>query len=144
MSNSIEVIQHIAASPEEIWPYLTDPARYARWMGTDVELEPEPGGTYDVRMKEGLRASGEFVELDPPNRLVFTWGWDHDPVVAPGTTRVEVTLEPDEHGTLVRLRHHDLPDPASCEHHRMGWVQYLGRLAVLLTGDDPGPDPNAA
>lgn len=144
MSDNIEVTEHIEATPEAIWPYFTDPALYARWMGTDVDLLAEPGGTYSVQMKEGLRASGEFVELDPPHRLVFTWGWDHDPIVAPGTTRVEVTLEPVKGGTLVRLLHHDLPDAESCEHHRMGWTQYLARLAVVLSGGNPGPDPNAA
>ena len=144
MSETIEVTQFIAAPPTTVWPYFTDPAAYARWMGTDVDLDASPGGVYSVRMKEGLRAAGEFVELDPPYRLVFTWGWDHDPLVTPGSTRVEVTLEPADGGTLVRLRHHDLPTAEACEHHRMGWTQYLNRLVVAVGGGDPGPDPNAS
>jgi uncharacterized protein YndB with AHSA1/START domain len=144
MSEFIEVTEHIAAPPEAIWPYLTEPQLHARWMGTRVELDARPGGVYSAWMKEGLRSSGEFVELDPPRRLVFTWGWDHDPLVTPGSTRVEVTLEPEGDGTLVRLRHHDLPTPESCEHHTMGWRQYLSRLAIAATGGNPGPDPNAA
>lgn len=144
MNDFIEITQHVAATPEQVWPYFTDGGLYARWMGTKVELDPRPGGVHSAWIREGLRSSGEFVELDPPRRLVFTWGWDHDPLVTPGSTRVEVTLEPDGDGTLVRLRHHDLPTPESCEHHTMGWTEYLGRLAIAVTGGDPGHDPNAA
>ena len=144
MSDTIEVTQFIDAPPDVVWPHFTDPAAYARWMGSDVDLDPSPGGIYSVTMKEGLLASGEFVELDPPRRLVFTWGWEHDPLVPPGSTRVEISLVATDGGTLVRLRHHGLPTRESCEHHTMGWTQYLGRLEVVVGGGDPGPDPNAA
>ena len=39
----LEVTTHIAAPPEKVWPYLTDPARYALWMGTEVTLSPTAG-----------------------------------------------------------------------------------------------------
>ena len=142
-ASPLEVTTHIAAPPEQVWPYLTDPARYALWMGTDVTLSPTPGGLYKVHMREGIEAEGEFVEIDPPHRLVFTWGWHDNPVVPPGSTSVEVTLEATEDGTLVRLTHHGLPDPESVAHHRQGWETYLPRLAVVATGGDPGTDPNA-
>jgi uncharacterized protein YndB with AHSA1/START domain len=90
------VTTHIAAPPEVVWPYLTEPARYALWMGTEVTLSPIPGGLYRVHMREGIEARGEFVELDPPHRLVFTWGWQDHPVVPPGSTTVEITLQADE------------------------------------------------
>ncbi|GAB3257903.1 SRPBCC family protein [Nocardioides dilutus] len=139
----LEVTTHIAAPPEVVWLYLTDPARYAVWMGTEVTLSPTPGGLYKVHMREGIEARGEFVELDPPHRLVFTWGWQDHPVVPPGSTTVEVTLEATDEGTLVRLTHRGLPDPESVAHHRQGWENYLPRLAIAATGGAPGPDPNA-
>ena len=139
----LEVTTHIAAPPEKVWPYLTDPARYALWMGTEVTLSPAPGGLYRVHMREGIEALGEFVELDPPHRLVFTWGWQDHPVVPPGSTTVEVTLEATDEGTLVRLTHRGLPDTESVAHHRQGWESYLHRLVIAATGGDPGPDPNA-
>jgi uncharacterized protein YndB with AHSA1/START domain len=140
----LEVSVHIKARPETVFGYFTDPAKYAQWMGSDVTIAAAPGGTYRVRMREGVEVSGHFVEVDKPRRVVFTWGWTHDLAVAPGSTRVEVTLIEDDDGTQVVLRHHGLPDDEQCEHHGDGWRVYLDRLAVRATGGDPGPDPNAA
>jgi uncharacterized protein YndB with AHSA1/START domain len=139
----LEVTVHIAAQPETVFPYFTDPARYVRWMGIHATLEPVPGGAYRVSVSDGVEASGVFLEVDPPHRLVFTWGWTDDQAVGPGTTRVVVTLEAEDGGTRVVLRHHDLPDGPQRDHHRTGWEMYLGRLAVLVPGGDPGPEPNA-
>ena len=140
---AVEVSVHIAALPETVFPYFTDPGRYVQWMGNDATLEPVPGGSYRIRMRDGVEAAGEFVEIDPPRRLVFTWGWTHDRAVPPGSTRVVVTLSPENGGTRVVLRHYDLPDAGQREHHRKGWEFYLGRLGMRIRGEDPGPDPNA-
>jgi uncharacterized protein YndB with AHSA1/START domain len=138
----VEVSMHIAATPETVFRYFTDPGRYAQWMGSDATLEPVPGGCYRVWMRDGVEATGEFVEIDPPRRLVFTWGWTHDPAVPPGATRVVITFAAEDGGTRVVLRHHDLPDDGQREHHRKGWEVYLGRLDLRIHGADPGPDPN--
>jgi uncharacterized protein YndB with AHSA1/START domain len=138
----IEVSMHVAAQPETVFPYFTDPSRYVLWMGSGAWLEPVPGGCYRVHIRDGIEALGEFVEIDPPHRLVFTWGWTHDHTVPPGATRVVVTLAAENGGTRVTLRHYDLPDGAQRDHHRKGWDFYLGRLGVRLRGEDPGPDPN--
>jgi len=139
----VEVTVHIAAEPETVFLYFTDPARYALWMGSEARLEPVPGGSYRVRMRDGVEAAGEFVEVDPPRRLVFTWGWTHDHAVRPGTTRVVVTLRAEDGGTRVVLRHHGLPDDVQRAHHLAGWELYLDRLGERIRGGDPGPDPNA-
>lgn len=142
-AGSLEVSVHIAAQPETVFPYFTDPARYVQWMGIDADLEPVPGGAYRVRMRDGVETAGRFLEIDPPRRLVFTWGWTQDQAVPPGSTRVVVTLEPEAGGTRVVLRHHDLPDDEQRQHHTAGWTMYLDRLAVRLLGGDPGPEPNS-
>jgi uncharacterized protein YndB with AHSA1/START domain len=84
------------------------------------------------------------VEIDAPNRVVFTWGWEGqesgEHAVAPGSSRVQIELAPDGDGTLVRLRHLDLPEE-SREIHGQGWDNYLGRLAKAAANEDPGPDP---
>jgi uncharacterized protein YndB with AHSA1/START domain len=138
----VEVSVHIAAPPETVFPFFTDPDRYVQWMGNRATLEPTPGGAYRVGMRDGVEAVGEFVEVDPPRRLVFTWGWTDNFPVPPGSTRVEVVLSEVAGGTHVLLRHSGLPDEAQAEHHRGGWEAYLGRLAVRAAGGDPGPDPN--
>jgi uncharacterized protein YndB with AHSA1/START domain len=139
----LEVSVFIAAAPETVFPYFVDPGRYTQWMGNAAELEPMPGGRYRVSMRDGVQASGRFVEIDAPRRLVFTWGWTHGHAVEPGSTRVEVTLAEEEGGTRVVLRHHGLPDDEQRMHHRKGWELYLDRLGVCVGGGDPGPDPNA-
>ncbi|HXJ67098.1 MAG TPA: SRPBCC domain-containing protein, partial [Actinomycetota bacterium] len=128
----------IAAPPETVFPFFTDPRQYVRWKGRSAELEPEPGGVYRVDI-DGNVVAGEFVEVDPPRRVVFTWGWEGGPM-APGSTTVEVDLEPDGEGTLVRLTHRGLPDETKPE-HGAGWDHFLPRLATVAAGGDPGPDP---
>src|SRR3954468_819399 len=120
-TGELEVSVHIAARPETVFPYFTDPARYVTWMGSQAELEPRPGGIYRVTMGNGVEASGEFLEVDPPRRLVFSWGWNHDQAVAAGSTRVEVTFTEEDGGTRVVLRHVGLPDTGQTSHHRAGW-----------------------
>lgn len=136
----LEVQRRIRARPETVFSFLTDPGRFTRWMGVDAELDPRPGGIYRVVVPQGRVARGEFVEVEAPVRVVFTWGWEGDPGVPPGSTRVEITLEPDGDGTLVRLAHRGLPGPEAVGLHRLGWDRYLDRLVVAGTGGDPGPD----
>jgi uncharacterized protein YndB with AHSA1/START domain len=61
----LEVTTHIAAPPEVVWPYLTDPARHALWMGTEVTLSPTPGGLYRVHMREGIAGAGRVRRARP-------------------------------------------------------------------------------
>jgi uncharacterized protein YndB with AHSA1/START domain len=135
----------IAARPETVFDFFIDPEKMVEWKGRRAELDPRPGGAYRVEINDQAIARGEYVEVDAPSRVVFTWGWegqeDGEHAVPPGSSRVEVDLIPDGDGTLVRLRHLDLPEE-SREIHRQGWDLYLGRLAKVAAGEDPGPEPN--
>jgi uncharacterized protein YndB with AHSA1/START domain len=134
-----EVEERIRAAPAEVFPYLTDPDRYVRWMGATATLEPRPGGTFRVRMPDDAVARGEFVVVEPFHRVVFTWGWDGSDAVPPGSTTVEITLHEEDGETIVRIRHSGLPDEPAAEQHAGGWTMFLGRLAVVAAGGDPGP-----
>jgi uncharacterized protein YndB with AHSA1/START domain len=135
----------IAARPERVFAYFVDPAKQALWMGVSAELDPRPGGLYRVAVTPGDIARGEFVEVVPHSRVVFTFGWEGDGApLAPGSSTVEVTLVPDGDGTIVRFVHRDLPNPEACALHGEGWTHYLARLVVAGAGGDPGPDPWAA
>ena len=134
----------IAASPETVWEFLVDPEKAVRWMGAAATFDLQPGGLYRVDVVPGNTAVGEFVEIDPPRRLVFTWGWESGPgdSVPPGSTTVEFDLtEGDSGGTVLHFRHSDLPSSKSAESHGHGWDHYFERLAAVAAGDDPGPDP---
>lgn len=131
----------IEASPETIYEFLVDPGRMIQWMGRHAELDPRPGGTFRVDINGRHIARGEYVELDPPHRVVFTWGWEEeDSGVRPGTSTVEVTLTVDGDATRVRLAHRDLPEE-SRDSHAHGWEHYLERLTTAGSGGDPGEDP---
>jgi len=85
---------------------------------------------------------GEFVEIDPPRRVVFTWGWEGNDAVPPGSSTVEVILTPDGEGTILRLVHRDLPEEQRAEHDG-GWKHFLPRLATAAAGDQgSGPGAN--
>jgi uncharacterized protein YndB with AHSA1/START domain len=135
----------IAASPETVWELLVDPVKAIRWWGIGAEFDPRPGGRFRVHVIPGSVASGEFVELDPPRRLVYTWGWSEGgggPELVPsGSTTVEVDLEPTAAGTILRLTHSGLPTEEQAANHGAGWDNYLGRLAIVAAGGDPGRDP---
>jgi uncharacterized protein YndB with AHSA1/START domain len=134
----------IDAGPETVWEFLVDPAKMARWMGSEITLEPRPGGTYRVDVIDGHVASGAFVEVDPPRRLVHTFGWepeaDNPNPVEPGSTTIEIELEPSGDGTILTFRHTGLPGAEIAQAHAHGWDHYLGRLSVAAQGGDPGPD----
>jgi uncharacterized protein YndB with AHSA1/START domain len=134
----------IEARLETVYGFLTDPELMARWMGIEAELDPRPGGTYRVNVNGRDIARGEFVDLVPHSRVVFTFGWEgEDSAVPPGSSTVEFTLTPDGSGTMVRLAHRDLPEGA-LDIHAQGWTHYLARLATAAGGGDPGPDPMAS
>jgi uncharacterized protein YndB with AHSA1/START domain len=135
----------IAARPETVWEFLVDPEKATRWMGMTASFDARPGGEYRVAVIPGHTASGEFVELDPPHRLVFTWGWepgaDGPNPVPPGSSTVEIELTPDGDGTTLRFSHRGLPNAEASQSHAHGWDHYLERLVTAAGGRDPGADP---
>ena len=168
--SATSVVEHeirVTARPETVFAYFTDPGRMVKWMGADATLDPRPGGVCRIafRPTQSLVAildptfgpehqakvaadpdaprvmSGEFVEVDPPRRIAFTWGWERELyAVPPQSTAVEVSFTPDGDETIVRLTHRRLP-PAAVPLHQGGWDHYLPRLGIAAEGRDPGPDP---
>lgn len=134
---TIEQTVRIAASPQTVWTFWTEPQRLAEWWGTATAVETEPGGTFRVVMESGPVMRGVFTELDPPHRLVFTFGWENNAPgepLAPGSTRVEVTLTPEADETVLVLRHFDMPTPHAPDHEK-GWSYFIGeRLVAAAAG----------
>jgi uncharacterized protein YndB with AHSA1/START domain len=161
------VVDHevrVAAEPETVFGFFTDPAKMTQWMGAEAVLDPRPGGICRIafhapdpvvelmvasyadgpppaRGADGVAVVlGEFVEVEPFRRIVFTWGFEQELfAVPPQSTAVEVTLTPDGEGTILGLTHRRLPS-AAVGFHRAGWEHYLPRLATAAAGDDPGLD----
>src|SRR5438876_11250076 len=130
----------VAASPASVFDYFTDPAKMVKGMGTEATLDPRPGGVCRINPSGQVAMLGEFVEVDRPRRVVFTWGWETALFkTPPQSTLVEVSLTPDGEDTVVRLAHRRLK-PEAVALHRAGWQHYLPRLALAASGGDPGHD----
>ena len=133
----IERELQIAAPPETVFDFWTDPERLVRWMGRSATFEPRAGGRFRIDYNGSDIASGEILELDRPNRLVLTWGWEAPgDATPPGTSTVEVTFTAADDGTLLRLRHSGL-SPAAIEGHAVGWDQFLPSLASVAAAERP-------
>jgi uncharacterized protein YndB with AHSA1/START domain len=124
-----------------VFALLTDPEKILRWMGTEAQVEPQPGGLYLVNVTGARFVRGSFREVVPVHRLAYSWGFDGSEVVPPGSSLVEIDLIEQPDGTLLRMTHTGLPNTEQCAAHAEGWAHYLGRLAEVAAGHDPGPDP---
>ena len=139
--DAVEREVRISARPETIFPFFVDPAKMVLWKGIHAILDPRPGGIYRVDVTTRDIARGEYVEVKPYSRVVFTWGWEGEgSALPPGASTVEVTLTPDGDETIVRLRHLGLSQDQR-DVHAQGWEHFLPRLVIAAEGGDPGPDP---
>jgi uncharacterized protein YndB with AHSA1/START domain len=120
----------INARPETIFAFFTDPAKMIQWMGQVATLDPRPGGICRIDIN-GFVARGEYVEVVPHSRVVFTWGWENEgSTPRPGASTVEILLIPDGAATVVRLRHSGLT-AAERKSHGEGWDHFLPRLVAI-------------
>jgi uncharacterized protein YndB with AHSA1/START domain len=110
-------------------------------MGDYALLEPSPGGAFEVDIN-GVPIRGRYLEVEPPHRLLISWGHAGSDRLPPGASTVEVRLSPAGGGTRVEIEHRDLPQDMRDAFGR-GWPHFVARLAVAAAGGDPGPDPLA-
>lgn len=134
----VRLTQRVAAPRETVFQFLVDPALVVRWMGTAVDITPEAGGQFWLDVNGNDIATGTYVEVVPPERVVFTWGWEGSTDVPPGSSTVTINLEADGDDTVVELLHGGLPGGPADEHEK-GWTPILARLASAATGGHPDP-----
>ncbi len=128
MADPIRAAIHIAAAPERVFTYFTDADAMVAWMGERARLEPVVGGAFAVDVR-GVAVRGSYLVLEPPRRLVFSWGHEGSAELPPGASTVEVRLTPARGGTDVLVEHRDLPAARAAGHER-GWGTFLARLAA--------------
>ncbi len=128
---------HIAADPSVVFGYFTQPEALASWLGDKAILDPRPGGRFTVFFHDRA-VEGRYVEIDPPRRLVITWGRVGSPTFPPHTSTLEVTLTPEAGGTRVAIVHSGLPQGES-HRHALGWRHYLARLEAVGGGGKAEP-----
>jgi len=133
----------LRAPVEQVFDMFTDPRQLVRWIGISADLQPRPGGRFRFEVTPGQFCEGQYVIVERPGRLVFTWGWT-DPRfgLPPGTSRVEVTLTSGQDARVTRLRlvHSGLAGDLGLLHDD-GWSRFLARLTATAAGDDPPAYP---
>ncbi len=126
LTESLEREILICARRETVFAYFTDAERFARWWGEGSRIDARPGGSVFIRYPNGVTASGEIREIDPPRRIVFTY------IMAGGVASlVTITLEETEEGTLLRLRH-DFSSAKIRDHFVQGWRYQLALFSKVV------------
>ena len=132
----LQITRRYAAPREKVFRAWTDPAALSRWMvpnaanvPTKAQVDLRVGGAYRIEMTspsgEVHVALGLYRVVDPPSRLVFTWGW---PATPERVSLVTVVLREAEGGTELTLTHEGFFDAAVRDSHEKGWTQLLGQL----------------
>ena len=139
---SLEIKRFIKAPPSRVYEAWIDPAQLKEWWGPEsvrtrnLSADARVGGKYrwDLVNQEGEEMSvfGEYRELVPGKRIVFTWQWDDDEVWENRTSLVTVEFSDRDGGTEVRLRHEQLPSEESRDRHNEGWNSVFDRLEKFL------------
>lgn len=126
---------HINAPPGRVFEHFIQPEALLSWMGEHAVLDPTPGGEFTVDIR-GVPVRGHYLEIDPPKRLLISWGHAGSARLPPGASLLEIRLQPLGAGTTVTIVHSGLPEPEAGAHHH-GWRLFLDRLttaARLETG----------
>jgi len=138
----LRVERLIAAPPERVFELWTEPDFLVRWWGPDGydvpshAIDVRPGGHWrtTLRSPDGglLSVSGVYRRIEPPRRLVFTWGWDDENGIRGPETEVTVTFEPTPGGTRMVLLQQTFETKESRDNHRTGWSSTFDCLARML------------
>lgn len=138
LDTTLTITRQLPASPEDVFDAWTTPEIVSKWLcpfDTKVvraDLDVRVGGKYhlDMQGEEKLhKHEGEYVEIDRPNRLVFTW-------ISAGTrqetTQVTLTFEKSGDGTALTLVHDRLPGAEAVGDHNNGWSSALDNLLSVF------------
>lgn len=119
----------IEAPPQVVFDHLVTPEGMIAWIGQHADLDAKPGGVFAVDI-EGTPVRGRYLEVDPPHKVVVSWGVLGNDDLPAGSSRVEFRLTPIATGTRLDLAHTELPD-AEQPKHAEGWSHFLGRLVEV-------------
>ena len=124
----------IHAPRENVYRFLTETPRWASWWGAGSTIDPRPGGALLIRYPEGTEVSGEVLELSPPERVVFTYGFVKGTPIPAGSSRVTIRLDPHALGTHLHLTH-EFANESVRDEHVQGWRYQLALFSNVVTNE---------
>lgn len=139
-----ELQRRFRASPDRVFHAWTQPAALrewwcpAGWIAGNIEIDLRVAGVYRIEMvragggSPGVSVAGKFLEVRPPERLIYTWRWEGAFAGMPETL-VTLELRGSENDTILTLRHDNFTDAGLRQQHRSGWIAACDRLDRLMT-----------
>lgn len=147
--HQLVVIRKFNAPRELVWKAWTEPQRLKEWFSLDggmtlesAQMDLRAGGKFRLQQRradgEYFTAAGTYLEVQAPERLVYTWDWEQD---GAGTefgalegNETQVTVELHERGkqTELMLTHERFASADSRDRHEGGWTAWLGRMAKFI------------
>jgi uncharacterized protein YndB with AHSA1/START domain len=146
---AVHVTRELPARREDVFRAWTEPDLFARWFtppgnsSVTAELDVRPGGDYRITLERTQLVPGtsyivgRYLEVDPPERLVFTFGWEEPPPLADleGLDELDsmVTVQFRDRGqsTEISITHERLGTAELRAFHRWGWETTLEQLATV-------------
>jgi uncharacterized protein YndB with AHSA1/START domain len=133
----------IKATPDKVFNAWTSQEQLVKWFRprTDGHVEVNQfdctvGGPFDLTMVfadgDRVRMKGNYQEINPPNKIVFTWLWVEG-VSTSNETLVTVDITPIDIGTRLTLTHERFVTAHDRDQHSSGWGPILNRLASILS-----------
>src|SRR6266480_1050821 len=139
----LEIRRVIKAPRDRVYAAWTDPAQLKQWFGPEnvqtreLVADARVGGEFrwDLINSEGekMTCRGEYRELQPDKKIVFTWQWQDDEDWENHVSIVTVELDDAGGGTELRLTHEQLPNEESRDGHTRGWESALDKLERLFS-----------
>ena len=146
---SVDVEMVVNATTDRVFDAFTNPIELCTWWGdeeqyhmTRCDLDLRKSGKWEMhgvfhQNDKPFTISGEYINVDRPFNLAFTWIQSWTPGVK---TMVDITFMTDLNGTLVKVRHLSDPTEEAADGHRKGWEMVLGWLKAHL---EPAPVASA-
>ena len=132
--HSLERSIVICATRSTVFRFFTDSKRFSDWWGQGSQIEGRPGGNVLIRHPNGVLVSGEVIEIQEPDKIVFTYGYNSGSPIPPGKSLVTVTLKDHPDGTELTLRH-EFADVSARDLHVQGWRYQLALFANVASQD---------
>jgi len=144
----LELTRRFEAPRERVFEAWTSPEVLREWWRAgpdwetpDAQVDLRPGGTYRLSMRDTTKGEthtvvGEYKEVTPPERLVYTWSWESNPEEMAGSVGTLVTVEFVDTGgaTEVQLTHSGFSDEKIRDMHAHGWEACIANLERYLSG----------
>jgi glutathione S-transferase len=140
---SLEIKRFIKAPRDRVYAAWTDPVQLKKWFGPenvktrDLIADVRVGGRFrwDCTDPEGkeVTISGEYRELQPGRKIVFTWRLEENEDWKNHSSIVTVEFFDQQGGTEVRLSHENLPTEPSRDDHKQGWESALDKLGKFVS-----------